>query len=89
MAVLIHEGLRFDVEVDDHNVKPGLIGFSIDGTHRGNVRKEPNAYRVGMDLRAKRFPLNTPIDDVICAGAALFLDTVEGRKLVERKRRNA
>jgi hypothetical protein len=89
VAVLIHEGLHFDVEVDGHTVKSGLIGFSIDGVPRGNVRQEPGAYRAGMGATARRFSLDTPIDDVICAGAALFLDTVEGQKVVERKRRNA
>lgn len=88
MVILVHEGWQFTVEVDDHNVKSDLIGFSIDGEHKGNVREKTDHYRIGLGKTARRFPLDTPIDDVIREAAVLHLNTVDGKKWALKKRRD-
>jgi len=86
VAVLIHEGWQFIVEVDEDVAKSGLIGFSINGEHKGNVRKEANQYRIGLGNTARRFPLGTPLDDVIREAAVLHLNTEKGRRWAEKQR---
>lgn len=86
MALLVHNGQRHIVEVDDANMKTDLIGFSIDGEHKGNVRVYPDHYRIGLGATAEDRPITTPIEEVISDAARKYLDTVSGQKWARRKR---
>lgn len=86
MAILYHGGRQYIVEADHEVSKENLIGFSIDGEHKGNVRVYPDHYRIGLGDRAETRLINTPLDEVLNDAARKYLDSPSGLKWSQRKR---
>lgn len=87
MSILYHGGRQYIVEADHEVSKENLIGFSIDGEHKGNVRVYPgDYYRIGLGDRAESRPIDTPLDEVLSDAAKKYLDSPAGMKWSRRKR---
>jgi hypothetical protein len=84
MAILHHNGRDYLVERDHAVSKSGLIGFSIDGVHRGNVRVYRDHYRIGLGDTAEPRLITTPLDDVLRDAAKLYLDRYQEKRAVHR-----